>query len=136
LGIEISPVEICRRFVESINVHDLDGLGIQLPPEHRFVDSLGVEVRGRDTVVERWRQYFRMVPDYRVEVARSFSDGPEVLLLGVAHGTYTADGKLEPGNSWSTPGVWRALIREGLVAEWQVYADNEPIRRCIARAST
>ena len=131
----MSPLEIARRFIGLINAHDVDGMMTHLAPDHRFVDSLGAEFRGRDSVREGWRQYFRMVPDYRVEVTRSFSDGPEVILLGVAFGTYTDDGNLEARNAWSTPAVWRALIREGLVAEWQVYADNEPIRRCMARES-
>jgi len=131
----MSPLEIARRFVDLVNAHDLDGLVAQLTQDHRFIDSLGTEIRGRDTVREGWRQYFRMVPDYRVDVVRSFSDGPEVVLLGVARGTYTAEGELETRNTWSTPAVWRALVRNGLMEEWQIYADNEPIRRCMTRGS-
>jgi hypothetical protein len=26
------------------------------------------------------------------------------------------------------PSVWRALVKEGRVAQWHVYCDNEPIR--------
>jgi hypothetical protein len=29
----MSPVEICRTFVERINAHDLDGLAAQLAPD-------------------------------------------------------------------------------------------------------
>ena len=76
-----------------------------------------------------------MLPDYRVDVARSFCDGSDVVLIGAARGTYTADGSLEPSNAWSTPAAWRARIRDGLVAEWQVYADNEPLRRCMRASS-
>jgi hypothetical protein len=28
-----------------------------------------------------------------------------------------------------TPAAFRALIEDGKVAEWRVYADNEPLRR-------
>jgi ketosteroid isomerase-like protein len=128
------PVEVSSRFIERINTHDLDGMAALIASDHRLIDSMGAELHGRDRVREGWRQYFVMVPDYSVEVVRSFSDGAEVVLLGVARGTYTADGTLHPTNAWSTPAAWRALIRDGLVAEWQIYADNEPIRR-IARAS-
>ena len=131
----MSALEVARRFVDRINAHDLDGLAALLTPDHRFIDSLGVESGGRQTLRDGWRQYFRMVPDYRVEVVRAFVDEPEVMLVGTARGTYTADGQLDASNAWSTPGVWRARIRDELVAEWQVYADNEPIRRCMARAS-
>jgi len=130
----MSAVEICRRFVERINAHDLDGLAAQLAPDHRFIDSVGGELVGRDKVAEGWRLYLAMVPDYRVDVARSFCDGSDVVLIGAARGTYTADGSLEPSNAWSTPAAWRARIRDGLVAEWQVYADNEP-RRCMRASS-
>jgi ketosteroid isomerase-like protein len=129
----MSPVDISRRFVERINAHDLDGMVALSAPDHQLIDSMGAELHGRDPVREGWRQYFMMVPDYHVEVARSFSEGPEVILLGVARGTYSADGTLQASNTWSTPAAWRALIRDGLVAEWQIYADNEPLRR-IARA--
>jgi hypothetical protein len=36
---------------------------------------------------------------------------------------------LRPENHWTTPAAWRASIRDGLIAEWRVYADNEPIRQ-------
>ncbi len=131
----MSPLELTQRFVERVNAHDLDGMAALLSPDHRFLDSLGTEARGRETLRQGWREYFRMVPDYQVEVERSFSDGPDVILVGVARGTYTADGRLSKVNAWATPAAWRARIGGALLEEWQVYADNEPIRRCIARAS-
>jgi hypothetical protein len=76
-----------------------------------------------------------MAPDYRIGVERVLAEGPRVVLLGVARGTYTSDGTLRARNGWSTPVALRALLRGTLVAEWQVYADNEPIRRCMAAAS-
>jgi ketosteroid isomerase-like protein len=131
----MSPLEIVQRFVERLNAHDLDGMVALLSQDHRFIDSLGTEARGRDTLRKGWQEYFRMVPDYQIEVQRAFRDRAEVLLVGVARGTYTADGKLNTVNAWTTPAVWRARIGGGLLEEWQVYADNEPIRRCMARAS-
>jgi ketosteroid isomerase-like protein len=131
----MSAVELARLFVERINAHDPDGLAALLTADHRFIDSLGAESTGRQSLREGWRQYFRMVPDYRVDVVRAFVDESEVVLLGTAGGTYTADGHLDPSNAWSMPAAWRARIRDDLVSEWQVYADNEPIRRCMARAS-
>jgi hypothetical protein len=52
-------------------------------------------------------------------------------MLGVAEGTYAPNGKLTQENRWKTPAVFRALVDSGLVAEWRVYADNEPIRNRI-----
>jgi uncharacterized protein (TIGR02246 family) len=131
----LTPAQTAQRLVACINSHDAAAVAALLTPDHRFIDSLGAEVRGRDALQNGWRQYFSMVPDYQIEVDRVLVDGQQVVLLGVARGTYTTDGSLNPENAWSMPGAWRALIRDGLVAEWQVYADNEPIRRCMVRAS-
>ena len=40
----------------------------------------------------------------------------------------TADGAPKVENRWKTPVALRAAVEDGLIAEWQVYADNEPIR--------
>jgi hypothetical protein len=69
-----------------------------------------------------------MVPDYSIAIEESFCDGPVVLLLGVAEGTYAPDGNLKPENLWKTPVALRAQVEDGLVTEWRVYADNELIR--------
>jgi ketosteroid isomerase-like protein len=131
----MSAVDVVLRLVDRINAHDVDGLAALLTTDHRFIDSMGAESSGRATLQAGWKQYFRMVPDYRVDVERTFGEGRDVVLLGVARGTYTADGALRAENRWTTPAAWRARVHDELVAEWQVYADNEPIRRCIARAS-
>lgn len=80
-----------------------------------------------------WEGYFRMVPDYTIEIAETFVDGAVVVMLGSAQGTYSADGVVRPENRWSTPTSWRALIRGSQVAEWRIYADNEPIRQIVKR---
>ena len=49
-------------------------------------------------------------------------------MLGRARGTYSTDGTLKDENRWETPAAWRALVEGGLVAEWRVYSDNEPMR--------
>jgi hypothetical protein len=40
---------------------------------------------------------------------------------------------LNPENEWKTPAAFRVLIEDGLVAEWRVYADNEPIREVMRK---
>lgn len=131
----MTPTETVRTFVACVNAHDLAGLAALVTPDHRLVDSLGSVVTGRDAAREGWRHYFLIVPDYRIDVARFFAENDEVVLLGLARGTYSRDGQLDPTDNWETPGAWRARVRGGLVAEWQVYADNEPIRRRMARGS-
>lgn len=130
-----TPSESVLRFVEQINAHEADGIAALLTEEHRFVDSLGAEVVGRDAMRAGWLAYLRDVPDYRIEVRETFTAGDRVVLLGWARGTLAHDGILRPENAWATPAAWRARVDGGLIAEWQVYADNEPMRRVMANGS-
>ena len=61
---------------------------------------------------------------------------PVVVMLGVARGTYCPDGqRLREENRWETPAVLRAQVEDGLVMEWRVYADNEPMRELMRRTA-
>ena len=120
--------QLAELFVAAINAHNVDRLLALMTADHRLVDSLGHVVTGHDQMLKAWQGYFAMVPDYHVTVERVFSDAHEVLLCGVAGGTFTSDGSRSPTNSWSTPVALRAQIEGNLVAEWRVYADNEPLR--------
>ena len=114
------------RFVVAINRHDLDELSSLLAPDHRFVDSLGNAIVGRKNVALAWRRYFEMVPDYLITVARLLGDDAEVALFGTASGSISAPGG-QVGN-WSIPFAARARVESGRIAEWHVFADNEPVR--------
>ena len=129
-----SPEAVARAFVKAINRRNVDELAELMTNEHRFIDSLGTVVEGRERMREGWAAYFRMVPDYLVTVEETFSDGSIVVMLGVAQGTYARNGRLRPDDFWQSPAVWRARIKDEKVAEWRVYSDNEPIRRLIAKA--
>jgi uncharacterized protein (TIGR02246 family) len=128
-GMKDSAEFVAHGFVRAINRQDADALAGMMTEEHRFIDALGNAVAGREAMRKAWVGYFRMVPDYSIAVEETLLDGPVVVLLGVAQGTYTSDGQLRPENRWETPVALRALVEEGKVAEWRVYADNEPMRR-------
>jgi len=119
--------------VHAINRQSPAELYALMTEDHVFIDSLGNRVAGRDKVRAGWEGYFGMVPDYTVAIEETFVEGPLVLLFGTAQGTYSKDGALRPENGWSTPAAWRAVVSDGLIAEWRVYADNEPIRQVMAR---
>ena len=124
-----SPEAITQRFVDAINRHDVDALATLMSPGHRFVDSLGTTIEGRDKMRLGWAGYFKMVPDYKITLEETYANDAAVVLPGIAGGTYSKDGHLASENRWSTPVAVRALIEDGLVVEWRVYADNEPIRK-------
>jgi uncharacterized protein (TIGR02246 family) len=131
-----SPESAARAFVRAINRQDAEGLAELMAPEHRFVDSLGGVTAGRELMRTAWAGYFRMVPDYSIAVEEILCDGPVVVMLGVARGTYCPDGqRLREENRWETPAVLRAQVEDGLVMEWRVYADNEPMRELMRRTA-
>ena len=129
-----SPEAVARAFVKAINSRDVDELAELMTNEHRFIDSLGTVVEGRKKMREGWAAYYRMVPDYSVTVEETFSNGPIVVMLGAAQGTYAREGQLRPDDFWQSPAAWRARIEGGKIAEWRVYCDNEPIRRLMAKS--
>ena len=118
---------MARAFADAISRQDVEGLTGLMTPGHRFVDSLENVVEGRERMRAGWVGYFRMVPDYSIVVEECFCDGAVVVMLGKVMGTYTKDGELKAENRWETPAAWRAVVEDGLVAEWRVYSDNEPI---------
>jgi len=129
---EMELVQPARSLVEAINAHDPAAIVALTTADHRFIDSLGNRIEA-EKLAAAWQGYFRMVPDYRIVVTRWIADGDTVVALGTASGTFASDGTIRPENAWSTPAAWRAAIRDGKVAEWQVYADNEPIREIMRR---
>ena len=134
----MTPQEVTEQFLSAINAHDVEHLASMMTSDHRFVDSLGQVVEGRDAMREGWKLYFVMVPDYKLDIRGWFvaeDTATEVLLVGMASGSYRLEGVSLPHSSWSTPVALRAVIRKDKIAEWQVYADNEPIREQMRAAS-
>jgi SnoaL-like protein len=124
--------EVAQQFVSAINAHDVEYLVALMTSDHRFIDSLGTVVEGRDAMREGWAFYFSMVPNYHLEISRCFgaeAAKDEAMLVGLASGSYWSNGLERPNSRWSTPVALRGLVRDGHIAEWQVYADNEPIRQ-------
>jgi len=127
-----SAETVAQAFLRAINRQDVDRLAELMAPNHRFIDSLGNTVEGRDKMRQGWAAYFRMVPDFSLAIEEFYPDDPVVVMLGMSAGTFTRDGSLNPENRWQTPIAIRASIEDGLLAEWRVYADNDPIRKLMA----
>ena len=60
--------DVAEAFVKAINSGRAERVYAMMTAGHRFIDSLGAETSGRDTMLEGWRAYFRLFPDYRIEV--------------------------------------------------------------------
>ncbi|HEX4286949.1 MAG TPA: nuclear transport factor 2 family protein [Terracidiphilus sp.] len=129
-----SPQSVTNAFVRALNRQDVEGMIALMSPAHRLIDSMGTVVEGLEKMRAGWVGYFKMVPDYALAIEETYESGPVVILLGVARGTYTRTGELSPDNHWHTPIALRAFVEDGLISEWKVFADNEPIRRLMKSA--
>jgi ketosteroid isomerase-like protein len=124
---------IVRKFAEAINSRDANKLSDLMTEDHRFIDSMGTVVDGRERMRQGWIGYYEMVPDYKIKMEEAVVSGNVVIMIGKAMGTYTSDGTLKPENCWETIAAWRAIVEGDKIKQWQVIADNEPIRAIIRR---
>jgi ketosteroid isomerase-like protein len=123
----MEPVETVLLFMDRINQHDADKLVELVTDDHEFVDSLGNTMRGRDSALKGWRGYFAFCPDYWLSHEEVFARGNQVAVIGSAGGTIAAGGQLLPENKWKIPAAWLAVVNNGKIQKWQVYADNKPV---------
>jgi uncharacterized protein (TIGR02246 family) len=130
----MSPLEAVREFVDRINQGDADKLAELMTEDHTFVDGMGQAVCGREAMRAGWRWYFAFCPDYAVVCEKILEDGNVVAAFGWAGGTIAAGGKLPPENRWRIPAAWMAIVEDGLVKEWRVYCDNQPVREIQSRS--
>ncbi|HEV3200569.1 MAG TPA: nuclear transport factor 2 family protein [Bryobacteraceae bacterium] len=122
----VGPTETFHQFVAAITSHDVKALAALMAMDHLFVDSLGNRVHNRASMEAGWRGYFARCPDYWIQTDHVMADGDAVLAAGEAGGTID-------GASWRIPAAWMAVIRDGKVMEWRVFADNKPVYEILAR---
>jgi ketosteroid isomerase-like protein len=123
-----NPIEVVLQYEQLINAHNVQAICALMTVDGEFIDSLGNRIRGTQKLHSAWEGYFKMVPDYIVSHSEIFAANDTVAMFGLAQGTFAKDGVLKKENFWKTPAAWRAVVKDGKIAVWQVYADNEPIR--------
>jgi len=124
----LDPIEVVQKFEEAINARNTEAICALMTADGEFIDSLGNRIQGQAKLRAAWDGYFKMVPDYSISHSEIFTNGNTVAVFGSAQGTFSKDGEIKKENSWRMPAAWRAVVKEGKIAVWQVYADNEPIR--------
>lgn len=109
-------------FIAAINAHDVAAVTDLMTEDHRFVDATGAAHVGRERMRAAWQSYFAAFPEYRIDPETTLAVGGTVAVFGWASGP-----------SWRIPAAWKAIVRNGLVFEWQVCCDVEPMLRSIGR---
>jgi len=119
MGFEIDSSKLMLtafRFNDRINQQDPEGLAKLMTDDHKFIDSLGNIITGRDTTKECWREFFKKYPDYRNKFTSVTVQDSVVVMVGYSK---CASRQLEG------PSVWTAKIRGDRVSEWRVFWLNE-----------
>jgi len=151
------PLEIAMDFIKRINKGDINLLCELMTEGHIFQDALGKRFMGRETMRQGWTNYLKMVADYQVHADEFFQTNERVAIFGTASGcyvgpvrpgpkaangapvqhaaTHSVDSALGPNGFWEVPAAWRAVVQDGKIAEWRVYADNQPLRKLMGDAT-
>ncbi len=131
----MSVEDVANEFVAAINQHNVEAICQLMTKDHTFIDSGGDIYSGidNDKMRQGWIGYYKMFPDYTIDISEVFVSGNTVVLLGKASGTYTLDGSLKPDNHWQVPAAWKAVVVGEKIKVWQVFADNSSVVEIIRK---
>jgi len=115
-----NPIEIVERFNECINNQDIEGLSNLMSDDHVFIDRDGSSHGPKSFMVEGWKDFFKMFPEYKntFEKIKIYND--RVVVLGFAYWS-----KKEPCDRV----IWSALIKGSLITEWRIDVDTPENRK-------
>lgn len=130
---ETNAQDIVKEYIKTINEHNVEGLIRMMSADHVFIDSMGINTKGKETMRAAWDTFLTFFPDYQIKARDVICKSGMVAVFGTASGTLAADGKVLPENRFEIPGSWTAIVKDGKIAKWRVYADNEPVRKLIKK---
>ena len=93
-------------------------------------------MQGREKMRAGWRGYFAHVPGLLGFARRIFQNGDTVAASGGGGTVRRQRAAPSAGTSGKTPAAWRAVVENGLIQEWRVYADNKPVYDILAKPSS
>jgi ketosteroid isomerase-like protein len=138
---EPDPRAVALAFVAAINARDVDRIAALMTEDHEFIDIPGQSFHGREPMREGWIGYYRLFPDYQIEVDRVLASDDAVTLIGSTTGTLSefgrealrrAGGTLPGPDELQGPALWTARIQGDMVARWRVYWDTPDTRAALA----
>jgi len=105
-------------FAAAINSHDVEKIAALMSDDHVFIDAHGNEMVGKETMRDGWVRYFQLFPDYYFAIDEIFTQDDMAMAYGYA-------GAGNGRKAWKIPAAWRAIVRDGKIKLWQVYADTK-----------
>ncbi len=127
---QLDVLKTVLSFVEKINDHDVDEMATLMSEDHTFIDSSGLVINGKKEMTKAWEGYFKWFPDYEITVVNTLLTNDSVGMFGIANGTFDSEDPTEE-DKFEIPAAWRAKVKDNLITEWQVVADNESVRDII-----
>lgn len=118
-----NEINVVKAFIAAINRRAPSEISGLMTEDHTFVDSGGSSQSGRENMAAGWGEYFRIFPDYKIQIDSVLGDKTLVAVFGSASGTYNGKRGLVPENRIEMPAAWKAVVENGKVKLWQVYTD-------------
>jgi ketosteroid isomerase-like protein len=79
---------IILEYINAINETEIDKLYSLMASNHLFIDSQDNKVSGKEAMRQSWIGYFKMFPDYQIEIVEIIEEDSSFALFGYASGTY------------------------------------------------
>jgi ketosteroid isomerase-like protein len=127
----MTNIEIVNSFIQAINDHNADNIYNLLSEDHVFVDGYGNNHVGKNGMKEAWQQYYRMFPDYKVEITDVTENVSVIGLFGYASATYKNIKDEQNSNFWKTTAAWKAIVEDKKIKYWQVFCDYSRLKEII-----
>jgi SnoaL-like protein len=127
--INLEPMQVVVEFIKRINTGDPDEIAELLTDDHIFQDALGKRFIGKENLRQSWKRYFAQIADYKIHGEDFFVENNVVAIFGTASGTSKINGQFTPAGFWEIPAAWKGVIRDGLIAQWCVYAESSLANR-------
>jgi ketosteroid isomerase-like protein len=124
-------LEIVNGFVKAINDHDVDQILYLMTDDHVFIDGQDMKHVGKEGMKEGWEGYYKLFPDYRIEISDVIENDQLIGMFGYAEGTFKGIKNESDSNFWRTPASWKAIVKDGKILHWQVYCDYSVLFKII-----
>jgi len=124
--------EVMDRFTDAVTAHP----DLKVVAELYAEDAVAVtpdegEIRGRDHIVEYWRQMTEAVPGATFETLHAYEAGDTAIDEGVYHGRNTGPLQLPTGETLPATqkevrirGVDIATVKDGRIVDYRLYFDE------------
>ena len=77
-------IKAALAFIDAINSDDPEKIIQLITEDHKFIDSHGNEFSGKKNMLDIWKAYFELFPDYKINIGQIFEKGFEVAMFGLA----------------------------------------------------